>query len=1144
MLKHFFAAGLALLPALIHAQSNTGEISGRLTDTTGAVIAKGAVTATNTQTGVRHPTLSNESGYYAIPLLNPGTYDLDVTLTGFKAIHQANVEMHVDEKARLDFTLQPGSASETITVTADAPLLDADQSSLGAVVNNRSIVNLPLNGRNAYDLVLLTPGTQQYARPNLPGNNIALSNISINGGPAMTNEYLIDGIPNETIVQSQFVIVPSVDSVEEFKVQTSSLPAEFGRTGGGVINLTVKSGTNAFHGDTYEFLRNNVFDANNWFNNSSGTKRPAFRYNQFGGTAGGPIRKDRTFFFAGYEGLRRIQGETNIVTVPTLAMRQGNFAGLQSAAQPLLIYDPLTTRASADGKSFVRDAFPGNRIPASRFDPVAVQMLTYWPAPNLPGDAKTGANNFISTAGEQYESNQFTTRIDHQLTDKHHIFSRYTHNLNMVRPPNIFGNVANPSSGPQSFAGHSGSVNEVWTINPATLATFRLGVSRLIDNGVPYGKGFDITALGFPAYYAQAQTSKQFPQITITGMNVSNLGFGSSALGAVNSSELFNPQNMYVAQSDITLIRGRHSVKAGVDARVFRVDGYRPSNGGGSFSFTPGFTQGPDPTKGTPASGQAVASFLLGTAAGGNIVSNATQDFQSFYVGLFAQDDFKLSPKLTLNLGLRWEPESYRTDRFNRLTFLDFNSPSPLKAPSLGRPVLGGLDFAGVDGNPRAQERTSWQNWGPRIGFAWQGARETVVRGGYGIFYVPRVWRGIGFGQQGFSGDTPFVGSVNGYNPVNFLSDPFPNGFTRSRGRSQGLLTNAGQAATSTNYGTVSSYLQQWNFNVQRALPFNMIMEVAYAGSRGTRLPANIEFNQIPNQYLALGNDLLTQVPNPFFGQIPNNTALGAATVSKGQLLRPFPQFTSFTAQADSNGSSIYHALQVRLEKRLSHGLSFLAAYTFSKLIDNGSAGVLSSFGGVPGFEDNNNRSLERSLGSQNVPHVFTLSYVYQLPSPSRNGALRLALGGWQLNGITSIQDGAPLALTTSTNPTLGQVGVGTLRPNNNGQSAALGGSIETRLNRYFNTSVFSQPGPWQFGNTARTLPDVLSPRIANFDLSLVKNNKFLERYRIQLRGEAFNIFNHPHFGPPGAAFGTPNFGVITNAGSARVIQVALKLYF
>lgn len=1133
------------------AQTTTAQLTGRITDPSGSVIPGAGVTVTNIDTQIKRQTRSNQEGYYTVPLLEPGNYEISIAMSGFKPMAQSGITLHVNQMARLDFVMQLGTATEAITVKADSPLLDATESALGAVVDNTKVTNLPLNGRNAYDLVMLVPGAQGYARQNLPGNHIPLSNMSINGGPAMTNEFLLDGIPNQTIVQSQFVVVPSIDAVQEFKVQTNSLAAEFGRTGGGVINLTLKSGTNQFHGVAYEFLRNDKLDANNWFNNRSEKERPPFRYNQFGGSVGGPVIKDKTFFFFNYEGLRRTEGRTNLITIPTLEMRQGDFSHVLSAAgQQVQIFDPMTTRLNADGKTRVRDPFPGNRIPQARMDPVALKMMAYWPNPNLPGDPRTGANNFISTAGEDFYTNQINLRIDHSLTQNHRLFGRFSWDENQVTPPNIFGNIANPSSGPQLFTSRTAGLNDTWTINPTSLATFRLGLNRLIDSGQPFGLGFDIRQLGLPESYKNAQTSVQFPQIQITGMNVSNLGFGTSTLGPVNSSLLHNPQNTYTAQSDATLIRGRHVVKFGVDARLFRVSGLRPSNGGGSFNFTPGFTQGPDPTRAGPTSGNAFAGFLLGTPGGGSIVDNPTQDFQSWYVGLFVQDDFKITPKLTLNFGLRWDPESYRTDRYDRLTNLDFTSPSPLKAPELGRPVLGGIGFVGMDGHSRAQQQTSWMNWGPRFGFAYTALRSLVIRGGYGIFYSPRVWRGIGFGQQGYSATTPFVGSIDGFTPTNFLRNPFPNGIDVPPGSSQGLMTFVGQGVSSIDYNQSSPYIQQWNFGLQNALPGQFLVEVVYAGSKGTRLPSNLEFNQAADQYLAMGDDLLRQVTNPFFGQIPSNTSLGARTVALGQLLRPYPQFTSFTAQGSGASSSIYHSMQLRSEKRFNNGFSFLLSYTVSKLIDYGSPGVLSSFGGVPGYQNNNDRKAERSVSSQEVPQHFVLSYVYELPfGPGKRllpggGVLGKFVGGWQINGITTFESGIPLSLNTASNPTLGRIGSGNLRPDNNGHSAKLSGSVGDRLDHYFDTSVFSQPAAWTFGNTARTLPDVRAPGTNNFDFSLVKNTAIREATRLQFRAEFFNVFNHPNFNGPGTTYGNPNFGVVTSAQPARIVQFGLKLYF
>ncbi len=1141
---------LSLAAGAASAQTTAALLTGRVTDPSGFVVPGAAVAVTNADTGIRRETATNQEGYYTLPQLEPGTYRATVTAAGFKQLTQAGLVLRVAQSARVDFALELGASSESITVQGEPPLLDATESSLGAVVDNTKLVNLPLNGRNAYDLVMLAPGAQAYARPSMPGNTIPFSNISINGGPAMTNEFLMDGIPNSTIVQSQFVVAPSIDAVQEFKVQTNSLSAEFGRTGGGVVNLTLRSGTNQLHGVVYEFLRNDKLDANNWFANRSGVPRAPFRYNQFGASAGGPIKRDRTFFFANYEGLRRIQGRTTLTTIPAPGMRQGDFSSVLSAAGQLVqIHDPLTTRITT-GTTRVRDQFPGNRIPASRLDPVAQALLPYWPAPNLPGDAGTGARNFISTAGERFNTNQFNLRMDDALTARHRFFLRFSWDERQILPPNIFGNIANPSSGPQLFTSRTAGLHDTWMINPTTLATFRAGLSRLIDAAKAYGQGFDIRELGFPERYRKAQTAVQFPQIQIAGMNVSNLGFGASALGPVSNSLLNNPQNGYTGQSDVTTIRGKHTLKVGADARIFRVHGWRPANGGGSFNFTAGFTQGPDPLRAGPTSGHAFASFLIGTPSGGSINATPTQDFQSWYAALYVQEDFKLTPRLTLNFGLRWEPESHRTDRYDRLTTLDFDSPTPLRAPALGRPVVGGVRFAGRDGNPRSQQRTSWQNWAPRFGFAFSARASTVVRGGYGVFYTPRVWRGIGYGQQGYSASTPFVGSVDGFVPVNFLRDPFPGQINRPVGPADGILTDVGQAITSVDWGEVSPYVQQWNFGFQHALPGQMLVEAVYSGSKGTRLPGNLSFNQAPDSVLALGNELTRPVANPFFGQIPSNTSLGAATVAYVQLLRPYPHLTALNTSGSAVGSSIYHSMQLRSEKRFSGGVTALVSYTTGKLIDDGSPGVLSFLGDVPGYQNHNDRKSERSVSAQEVSQRLVVSYVYELPfGPGKTwlaagGILGRVVGDWQVNGVTVLQTGQPLDLTAASNPTMGRIGSGTLRPDNSGHSARLSGPVKNRLEQYFDTSVFSQPAAWRFGNTSRTLPDVRGPGDFSFDFSAIKNTRIIEGHNLQFRAEFFSLFNRPNFGNPNQSFGSPTFGMISSAGGARVVQFGLKYYF
>jgi len=1082
-MRNHFVRGMLVFAGLCcgqvaYSQTPTAQITGRVTDPSDAVISGARITVTNVATGIDRRTISNEEGYYTVPALPPGTYRMDLQMAGFTPMSRTGIILAVNQTAKIDFTMQIGTVTESLSVRATAPLLDAAEGALGTVVENAKIGNLPLSGRNPFDLIMLTPGTQVYGRADLPGNTIPLTNYSTSGGPSMTNEILLDGVPNTAEGrQNEFINNPSVDAVQEFKVQSNSIKAEFGRTGGGVVNVSLKSGTNQFHGVLFEFLRNDKLDANNWFNNRSEQQRPPYRFNQFGGTVGGPIVKDRAFFFFNYEGLRRRRGNTFLFTVPRADMRQGDFSRVLSAAdQPIEIYDPLSTRSVSGGAS-VRDLFPGNLIPRNRMDPVALNMLDYWAKPNLPGDPNTGVNNFITTAPEDFYTNLLNLRIDHRISSNHYLFGRFSWDEHKDTPPIVFGTVANPATGPQLFTTRNAGVNDTWTINPSTVASFRLGYARLRDSSTPWSYGFDATKLGFTRTFVAQQPVPLFPNIQVTGMTT-NIGFGASALGPVGTLIENAWPNLFTGQSDLTKMMGRHVIKFGADARVYRIDGYQASNAGGAFSFTPGFTQGPDPTRAGPTSGNAFASYLLGTAASGTITLTPSKDTQGYYLGYFIQDDLKATPKLTFNLGIRYDYESCLTERYNKLTYLDFNSASPIQAPELGRTILGGLAYAGVNGHSRKMCDASRNNWGPRFGFAYSASTRFVVRGGYGISYLP-VNRAIFDQQTGYAATTTMVSAI-GFTPLNFISDPFPDGLVKPTGNSLGLLTNVGQSISAADRHQPVPYVQQWNIGVQHTVPGNAVVEVVYAGSKGTRLDQDEQWNQIPDQYLALGNNLIQQVRNPFLGLIPATAPLGQATVVDGQLLRRFPQFTGFGSLRSKTGSSIYHSMQMRVERRFSQGFTFLASYTVSKMIDDGSPGILAFTGSVPSFQDYNNRHLERAVSSQEVPQRFVLSGVYELPiGPgkrflTRGGAVGKVAGGWQLNGISTIQSGIPLALTAATNPTLGQVGAGALRPDNNGKSAKLTGPTVDRLNRYFDTSVFSQPGPFRL--TTRTLRKCDSP--------------------------------------------------------------------
>jgi hypothetical protein len=575
----------------------------------------------------------------------------------------------------------------------------------------------------------------------------------------------------------------------------------------------------------------------------------------------------------------------------------------------------------------------------------------------------------------------------------------------------------------------------------------------------------------------------------------------------------------------------------------------QPSAAQGTFNFDGRFTS-TNPLAIQPNSGQSIASFLLGVPASGTIDFMPAISISYRYMGLYFQDDMKVSSKLTLNLGLRYELQTARNERYNRLSWFDTNAPNPL-GPQVGIPNLkGGLEFAGVGDNPSRQEITPMNNFGPRFGFAYNMTPNTVLRGGYGVFFLPVTGDDIGrsLGGEGFFATTTFLSSTDGgITPANYLSNPFPNGLIQPTGSSKGLASQLGQDLQTVLRDNRTAYAQEFNFDIQRIAPGNILIDAAYAGNKGSKLPVNIQFNQLPDQFLSQGSALLNQVANPFAPFVSVGT-LSQPKVAQGQLLRPFPQFGNVSGNALHAGSFIYHSFQLKVERRFSQGFSFLAAYTVSKNIGDSVSRLANSIAN-PGYQDSNNRRSERSLSNVDIPQRMVFSYGWELPfgpgKPLLNGgsaALAHLVGGWQINGITTFQRGVPLGLTTSANQT-NSFGGGS-RSNNSGQSAKLSGPIEDRLNRYFNTSAFSQPAAFTFGNTARTLPDVRAPGLANFDFSVIKNTRLHERAMLQFRAEFFNVLNNVNFGAPGTTFGTGTFGVISSASDGRAAQLALRLSF
>ena len=1133
----------SLLVSVAFAQ--TASVTGRVTDPTGAVVPQARVTVAAEGSGLSTSIQTNDQGYYNFPSLLPGVYTLTVTKTGFKPVRETKLQLGVQQVARLDLVLDVGAVTETVDVNAQAVLLDSESSTVGQVVGSKQVVELPLLGRNPYALGMLVPGVRQaIGVNNLPIDQISTVSITINGQRASANEFLLDGAPNSAPSQNQPVIYANPDSVQEFKVETNTFRAEYGRAAGGIFNVITKTGSNDPHFTLYEFFRNDKLNANDFFANKGGSARPPFKFNQFGGSVGGPVEiprlydgRNKTFFFGNFELVRFVQGVTFTGTEPTPQQLAGDFSQTRNAAGAAIqIYDPLST-APAPGGGFTRVAFPGNIIPANRIDPVARSIVKYFPSPNTVGNPVTGVNNFSRTDSNGVTKNTMSIRGDHYFNERNRLFGRFSYDdTPFVRAaPYGRNNPGSPGTGPQDFNRKNAVIEDDHTFSPSLLGTFRYSITRLTNVRTAFSQGFDITTLGFPASLKQQVFPPAFPSISITGFNVTssipNIITGG-VLGATDVIALANDTHTWAVQLTRTL--GSHTFKTGFEYRLLKFNTLQTAANTPGFNFSALGTQGPNPSVASAVAGFPLASFVLGVNDSGSVNPAPSLAMQTTYYGGFIQDDWKVTPKLTLNIGLRYEYESPRTERYNQLDTFDYNLTPPLNAPGLN--LKGALTFVGVNGASRFNGNPDRNNLSPRFGFAYKLGSKTVLRGGGGFFYGSTTGVGTGsagFGSTGFSIVTNQVTSLNGVTPLTFLSNPYPAGLNQPTGSRLGPATALGQSISFSDRGDVVPYSEQWNFNIQRELPRAVLLEVGYAGSHGLKLPGSLTLNQIPDSALALGNALRDQVANPFFGQIGDGI-LSRSTVSRAQLLRPFPQFDNVTAVNSTWSSSIFHALEVKIEKRYAKGLAITGSYTRSKLIDYENGAFAGETLGGGGIQDWQNRRGSRSASTLDQPNRFIANAVYELPGKSK------LAGGWEVGAILSLFSGGPIGVTSATNNTFSQGGG--QRPNWTGVSAAL---PHPTPDRWIDASQFFNPPAFAFGNVGRTLSGLRDAGTRQLDFSLHKNTNLTEKLKLQFRTEVFNITNTPQFAPPNAVFGSAQFGVVSaQSNLPRIVQFALKLIY
>jgi hypothetical protein len=1101
-----------LLPACF---GQNAQIMGRITDPSDAVMPDVQVEIANARTGMVRKTQTNSEGYYSAPLLTPGEYRMLVQASGFKPRSRDRIILNVDQVLRIDYSMEVGSVTETVEVTAAQPLLESGDANFGQVVTQRSVDALPLNGRDPMFLLSLTPGVTTNAGFG-SDRNWERGQFTVGGGRMLEQEVLLDGAPNTSSDVNYLLYIPPVDSTEEFKVLANPVSAEYGRTGGGVVSMISKSGTNEYHGVAYEFHRNSALDANQFFNNRGGLPKTSFRRHQFGANMGGRIRRDRTFFFADFEGFREAIPSTLISSVPTAAQKAGDFSSTFAQNGRLItIHDPLTLVERSAG-AYERSPFPGNRIPAGRLNPVAMAAAKYYPEPNTAGAATTGLNNYIAPEKLLGDKNKYGVKIDHVLGNSSRLSGRYSTQAGTRKVPGRWDSVAAPDRRDIRDTFHSAVITNIHSLSPTAILEVRTSYSRGVGDQLSPSRGFDPATLGFASGFVAA-ANKFFP--TFSPGDVTGLG---------NQFINIQPRETYGTVASLTKIAGAHTIKAGGDMRLQRFHRYQDSQMAGAFSFGRLFTQGPNPLQANANAGYGFASFLLGAGSGGQISHIAGLSLQSWYHALYVQDDWKITSRLTLSLGLRYDVNRGPTERYDRLAWLDLDAPSPMSG-QVGLPLRGQLQYLGTGGNRRNQLLTDWNNFAPRGGLAYRFKDNTVLRMGYGIFFVPVLTRD--FGSIGFNTQTPWVATLDNLRQADTLQDPFPKGFNFPS-NTRDPLTNVGFAIAGQLSSEPVGYAQQWHVSIQRQFAPALMVETSYWGNKGTKLGFGVGFeeNFLPNQFLALGTELNRLVENPFFGLIPSGT-LSGPQVARRQLLLPFPQYTSVRRESPMAASSIFHGFTVKAERRATSDLSFTGSYSLSKVIGDSSARIFDS-GPIQNMQD---RRAERHLLDSDVPQRLVGAVVWDLPF-GRNRRFGSGIGpvwnhlfgGWRLSGITTFQSGIPVAL--------GRPVV------NTGKSAKLDSPT---INRWFDTSVFQPAAPFTFGNVGPALPDVRQDGIGNIDFTLSKDVAIRELFRLQFRTDFFNAFNSPQFGAPSGSVTSAAFGQVTSQANApRQIQLGMKLYW
>ena len=1207
-----WCAGILMLALPLHAQNSTGSIVGSVTDSKGALLAGATVTVTNNATGEKRATTTSESGEYQVLTLQPGLYTVEMGRAGFKRFVRNPVEVQVEQATRINAEMAIGAVTEEVTVSTTAPIMQTETASLGQAVEGRAVTEMPLNGRNVLALVGLVPGVvpQGSSGGNLTGQNVfAAGNFQIGGGDANQSSTLVDGAPVNISYGNITSLVPSQDSVQEFRVQTNDNTAEYGMYTGGVINMTTKSGSNAMHGTLYEFNRNTVFNATPFFNKHSSTILPKSPYqlNQFGGNIGFPIMKDRLFGFGDYQGYRNRVGKTENYTVPTPLMRQGNFSELS-----VPIYDPCGGSVTVGGQGCPnyagsRTAFAGNIIPSSRFSNVANALINtkfpgatsttgYYILPNVKANTASGfalTNNWVGLAHGGGNNDQYTGRVDFALSQAQRLFGRYTQWNSGNIGAHTYGNglIGGDPISPESFKTRQVVFGDTYVFSPSLLGDLRLSYLRWTYVRTPGTLGFNENSLGFNPASGIGNISAL--NRVVNSDTVPTLALATPTYNGVGTGFIFGTNQDYVVAPTISKTWRNHTIKGGADLRRLEMLYFQNNAPGGSFAFDANMTASAG-AGATSSSGNSFASFMLGymvnQANTASVVQIAPPSYTTmYYQGYFVQDSWVMTPKLTLNVGLRYEiPGVYRERHEFLATFNPTETNSVLGSISVnGKAVAGAYDLVGTTQHPTLGLRPEkFTDFSPRIGVAYRLNDKTVFRAGFGRFIIPADLQFPESAAQSpltYITNNPVSTLNNGTTPNNTLDNPLPTGLTPAPGRAtnyQQLLLGGSANALLQNEANGETF--QWNVAVQRELPSGIAVELAYAGLRGQNLPTSHNINQVSAATLAQAAAdptcnassgpsstcfLTKTVANPFPNYGTNFTAGNQqyATITSVKLNEPFPQYGAISNTGNYVGVGNYNALEAKVEKRFNSGGVILGSYTFSKLLTN--AESLTSWletVGAPGFQNTNNLGGEYALSGYDSRHRLVISYVYNLPfgrgeqfASGVTGIADKVISGWGFNGVSTFQDGYPMGISSSSGYVSTYSGTGTTRPNVvAGCSKAIGGAVQKRLgdnvvggsvqNPYFNLGCFVSPSRFTFGNESRTDSTLRLPGVANWDLAIFKETHLSEKVALVFRVEAFNLANRVQFGGPNTSVGSlsNNGAITTQANDPRELQLAGRINF